>query len=666
VKVPIYEEPQAHPETRVPGSVQLERPEYGALDRGLDTVGKGIDQAAQEYDKFKHQARAADAANGFASYANGATAAFSGAPSDPSTQVVGGSTPALQATPDAIDAATAAGDRTVKLDLTNPAADRGFLGTRGKAAAAAEQPLFKSLAQRRDQIAAGFTDDETKKLFLERVQEYDRHLLDRAGAHVEQQVEVEQQDAAANIGDAAVRGSAADPGSDSGAAHLFGEAVGAVRGMFEGRPDAEAKYERGLRADIASVRLDNLLAPGPHQNIVKAREVLEANRGVLGKQLDNYDKAVVLAEQKDGAEGLASSVIEGARRPNGFIDAGKAIETWTQLPPEKRTKAASEAFDHQLELGKRQEVAVKSDAYSSALGDWLKRHDMNDVNPKTEAWMRANDQVGWDKLEDNARSYKAHKAGAGDRPEQLAAMGRFLADLRDNAEKYGSMPFAQFQRDVISGLAVKDQKEAYEKFAEAHGQAAKPSALSKEEADMLLEAGRSAQLFGPKGKDVSTWTDDQATFYRSAESQLEKKITYEKKQGHKVTTDQVSDWITGIMLKGKVKGRFFDSTKTNLEAGQDPKSKWAPEWTPDQVTRATRALQAAKVPVDNSTLDRWLRRKYGLNSAPEQSPDAGKPQPPPPHNAAELDAAGDGYGVDLSEPQTPAIPPSKKDLGLDF
>ena len=106
------------------------------------------------------------------------------------------------------------------------------------------------------------------------------------------------------------------------------------------------------------------------------------------------------------------------------------------------------------------------------------------------------------------------------------------------------------------------------------------------------------------------------------------------------------------MLKGKVKGLFFDSTKTNLEAGEQRGAQWAPEWTSDQVTAATRALQAAKVPVDNATLDRFLRRKYGLNAAPEQSPDAGKPVKPPPTDAR----VTDDYGLDLS-------PPSMDDIG---
>lgn len=631
--IPTYES-QATP--TVGGErVNLTLPNDGGVAKALEQAGASADRAAtgvaedqrKAADKAEAEARAQAVAEQSAGLGNDYTDLLNGnpTPSAPGAAIAPGQEPSAQGT-------------------------EGFTALKGKTAAEASPATLDRLAQLREQRANAIKDSDARRLFLMHSAGMLTEARMQVERHVGQQIEVAKEDTAAALDDEAVRASSVDPTNSALAAQRIAGYDAAVHEM--GRGEAfEGKRSLDLQQKVATARVAALLDSGDWRS---ASGVLEENRYALGERAAPLEKAIRTASGVNEADDTVTGILKSARQPNGFIDQAKAISDFEALPGDKRTRDAEAAFTHRLELAQKQEVAMKSGQFDTALSAYLTNHNINDVPALTKSWLHDNDPKGWHALEQVVHNDNERKKGAGATDAQRRAFAAFDVDLHDNPDKYATMSVAEFNRSVWPNLASADREKAAALFAAAHGQAAKPGTLTKEESDMLLQAGRDQGLFGPKGKDVSTWNDEQAQLHYAASEALTKKATaYRKMNGKPPPFEVVKGWTDELMQQGKIPGSgYFGSNigagATRLEAIQKGKEgEFVPKWSDAEIAEQAKRLQRVGLPTTPENIDTALRRRHGLPSGPISAPTPGAPTPGAPPSDAKN---SDDWGLDLSEP----------------
>lgn len=312
MRIPIFDEPKAQSR---PLGAPFENTNFdtgqGAVARGLDQLGAGIEHADEAYQRAKHKA---DVVGG-----NDLVTQFTHYNTD---ELIGSSDPAF-----------------AQGDPGNPQEPKpspnGFLSTRGAEAHEKSVDTLTRIQKRAEQLAASAPNDAQRQLFLSTAQRMIEDTRHQVESHVSQQTTVAQQASLAARIDADVRWAAANPLDDKGLEARSAEANGPVRALQLSEEDGTRTL--ALReAKVADARIDALLSAGQW---AKAQDVLDKSKGSLGDagpQLQakvNGAKKTWETAQRDLAAGQqAQGIIQRATDASGVVDEGKALAEWNVLP----------------------------------------------------------------------------------------------------------------------------------------------------------------------------------------------------------------------------------------------------------------------------------------------------------------------------------------------
>lgn len=624
-----------------------------ALTKGMEDFGKGVgsvgDMLASQVGAEQHRASVAiatDKQNALKSDYNARL--DGGAPRQQGATVVSGTEGTTPPSDDAIDAAGTGGQRTVQLDLANPARDSGFLSLSGKDAMAARGSTLDYLDKRRNELANSITDAAARKLFLGATTDDLLRARDTVERHTSQQLRASELDAVKGLQVLSLRDVANSYSDDKLASDAEASVVGRIGAL--------SLSEEGKQADIAdwqskitSTRLNQFIAAKDWQG---AQSLYAREKGRLNaNEAPHFAATIATLRDKEESNGTAFNLVNAARQENGFVDTAKAITALQALPKAQRTPEVEANFEKWLHLESQKQEAVTGQYFNRALSAYLGRHQLGDVSPSDEVWLRdpQNAPGAWHRLEEMAKADKRHPDGTGTVGQQ-AAMARLMVDVADNPDKYATMSAEEFNKTWFPQLGKTDRTRASELLAHMHAQANKPDKMSPIEQKLLLQKGREAGVFDVKQNDVSKWDDEQAQNFYAAQEILAARINAAKRAagGKAPPLEKVEEWVNQLLLKGKNPDKTFlgFGGDTTLLESQAKGTGFTPKWSDDEKTRAAESLRKRGARVDDAAVDIVLRKVHGLPALPVQAPPAVAPDEVTPGQ----------WGLDLTPPEEAAAP----------
>jgi hypothetical protein len=675
MKVPIYQRQVEQSAGGVPGHVGgMPDSNAEAIGRGLTVVGQGFDSAIsqqrkddaeyqRQLDEARHKADVTAARNALTQWQDYETTVLHGSGSQQQAVPGVAGNDGASAPPSDADI-SAAGEKTVTVLTPEPGAfaeslktpdapqGPGFLQMRGMDAVGSSTNAYDALKKRQQDLLNGLTNDKQRELFQ---QESDGLLVSsrrRIEDHAAQQIGVGQEDSLKSARATALNTIANNYTDPSVVQQQVSSVIGPAHALLAGRPAAEKQFEAEMMQDVASTRLNQYIA---NKDWKGAQTLYSQVKDQLGIKADHFENVINIERDRQQGDAAALQVVNSARKPNGFIDEAKAVATFEAIPKDTRSDAARVAFDHFLTLEKAHETSVKSDNFDAALSAYLQNKNINDVPPATKAWMigdgktPGNDPKAWQSLLQISNADGAHARGAGPSDDQRRAMTQFEVDLHDHPDKYATMSEPEFHATVWPMLSKNDRERAGALFATAHGQAAKPGTITPEENNMLLQKGRDAGLFGPKGKDPAQWDGEAADFYYKATEVLREQATaYRRAKGEAPPFKLMEEWTNNLLVKGKIPGSGYFGTnfgaggKTRLEAlTKGPDTKFEPEWTDEQKSEVVKGMRARGIEPTDQKIDSALRAAHGFAAPPVQQPAA---------SATSSKDVSSEWGLDLSQP----------------
>lgn len=522
---------------------------------------------------------------------------------------------------------------------------KGFMSLQGREAEKDGAPVMERIEKARQDVANKLTNDDAKKLFLARTGKQVESLRGSVETHVSserQRADVATLKARAGVATEAMFNAAR--AGDGAMVQLQSAALeGPIRALAMSPEDAERDVALWRRHAVTT-QLDAFLDVR-HLDVAEA--LLNDAKETLGPELaKKYREAIDTKKQALHGDALALELMNTARKPNGFIDTAKAIEGLQALGEDQRTEAVERAFGKWLQLEKQKEKEVSEGYFNRALSSYLQRHDLDDVQPLDELWLKSpeNDPQGWLRMEQIAKS---HRQGPGPASiGQSRAMTEFLVDVADHPEKYATMPLAEFNRTWLPKLSLQDGERAGVVLAQQHAAANRPDKLSPLETSLLLQKGRAAGVFDPKQRDVAKWDDEQAQDFYAAQQLLAERIAAHKRlTGKEPDLKQLEEWVDGLLLQGKdPEGGFmgFGGGTTRLEA-EAKGTGFEPKWTDEQRAKAVEYLKKLGARTDDAAIDTVLRKVHGLPALPVTAGPAKDP----------TDVDPGRWGLDLTPPPPP-------------
>ncbi len=525
----------------------------------------------------------------------------------------------------------------------------GFLQLEGDTAVEHSVPTQEYLQKELKRIADSAPNERVKASLLHKFALMYADADRQIESHASKQREVAQEASAKALMATSRTAVTLNPEDDTAAALEFskGEAAATLGAKSEADKAARSLAWHG---ELASDRLKALIDKG---DFTKAEAVLTDNRQALGVKADPFEKTITDHKTTAHAQAAAQAFVETSMDPKtGQVDEMKLNKLLATLPDgELRKKADGIAAEYktraeQAFTQQQKNTSIKAFQAINTASFWTVpesvRAALNESNPALYHTL---------KQEALHRSERVPPPT----PEQQRAMTQFEVDLHDHPEKYATMPEPEFNATVAPFLSRADRSRAGALFGTAHGATSKPGALTGEENKMLLQQGRKAGLFPDKQNDVSKWDDDQAKLYYAASQELTDKITgFRRANGKPPDSAQVQKWVDSQVIEGKVPGSglfgssFFEDKTTALES-RVKGTAFAPAWSDDEKAKATAALKAKKLPVNDASVDALLRKVHGVTSAPIS--------PPAPSQAAPEAKEGPGAEPDHDADEgTPDIP----------
>jgi hypothetical protein len=319
MKVPVYDSPQVAPqESRVPVD-SVSAPDHSAADRAIAQAGQAVDVGVAAYSRAAEKARQ----QAIASTATDAETAFTKA-------------------------------ATAEVHGDSASGTPGFMQLQGRAAEAEGGPVMQRIEKHRQDIANGLTNEQAKKLFLQRtggqVESY------RAG--VETYVTGQRR-----VADVATLKARADAGLESIRANWYnlGEAEhqtaaleGPIRALALSPEDAEADVKRWHGA-VAATQVDSQLDRGDWQSA----EVTLKNKGaaIEDKARSALEARLDKVKSVGAAEALAGHIVSSATSAIGEVNQTAVLNELNRLPPDEQAKVRPIVFQRLTE----QEQAFAAD-----------------------------------------------------------------------------------------------------------------------------------------------------------------------------------------------------------------------------------------------------------------------------------------------------------------
>jgi hypothetical protein len=511
----------------------------------------------------------------------------------------------------------------------------GFLSTRGKEAAAVRGDTLGNLEKLGGKMEESLGDDEQRAMFRKHAAQIFLGTRARVESHVQRQNEEAVTASLAGRVATSLTSIANNYQDTDGVASQEQAAVEQTIRAFAGpMGDADAKVA-AYKQKVAETRLNQYLG---NKDWKGAQALYSQVKGDLGTGAPQFAATIATERQKQEGDRTAVSVISDARKENGFVDEAKAISAFQALPEEQRTEEATRSFSKWLNVEQEKRKATEASYFSSAMRNYNLDHNLGDVRSEDEVWMRNNDPEAWRRLEQMAKADARPGAkNAEATPAQASAMTRFLVDANDHPDKYATMPVDQFERTWAPQLSVKDRAKAGAQLATLHGKASKPDEFNGAESRLFVQMGRDAGLFPQKQNDTSKWDDAAAqAYYRGAQKLTDLSAEYRKQNGKAPPIEQVQQWASELLMKGKDPARGFlgfGGGTTRLEA-EVKGTGFTPTWDDAQKKAAVDALRSAGARVDDASVEGYLRRKHKLPSLPTKA----TPPPAPAAAASEVPA----------------------------
>jgi hypothetical protein len=467
---------------------------------------------------------------------------------------------------------TAAGPGSRAPLVAQSTSNTGFMQTRGKAAAKASVDALDALEKHRQDIAGGIEDEKLRGEFLAHSGQLYESARRQVEMHVGDQIQAAElagKQALLAEGYTSIANSYADEATV--ATHMQTMEQALRRGALS-KEDGDGQVA-AMRQKVAEIRLNQYVASKDWKG---AQALFAQAKNDLGEQSAQFEHVIATLREKQEGDALALETVNGARKPNGFVDEAKAIQAWQAVPKEQRTDEAQQAFDKWMSEERDKRKAAVGEVYNRALGAYLKRHSLHDITAADQSWLRQNDSEGWLQLERinqaNAEHYRAMQNRVEHTtPEQAAQYGALLLAIADDPQKYGSMSAGEFARDWSGRLSLADLQKGFGELAQAHERASKPAEPILDAKSAVKEEFRST--FGLKA-DSSTWTDQQRRIYADVATHVaEREAQFRKNNGGKSpTADDYHAWTNERLVKGTVPGTgtFSDDSVTRAEFERNP------------------------------------------------------------------------------------------------
>ncbi len=435
----------------------------------------------------------------------------------------------------------------------------GYLDTQGEEALASAAETLDTIKKQRDAIAEGMNDRQRAN-FMRRSESVLESFNNNIEHHSAQQFQVAKKATSEALAKETLKAIENDP-TDLSLPIRIAQVERTARDLQLSPEDGDADVSR-FKAAAATAQINGFLANG---NIAAAKQVLEEKRDDLGVM---RDEAAFKIERKENAgriqreqtdnEIAVTGIMGKARRPDGRIDEGKALELLTDTPPERFTEVRR-LFDARLQLEHRKDKFIDSERRKTAREQFIQRGGLTGIDPQVIADLEHYDGEFYTKL----------------KREQDLQNRRARAGTKGKAEIHAAdrLAIIEFQTLGQRSMAEEDTEE----FAMGRGLSdegkAKLKLLAKKAGDNVTK-GRAHDLdgfvddaeklmggFKGHGKKAAQYgAEDRATFRARATDAFQE--FYDTHEGRK-PNDEETLKITNELTKAVVteKGFFRDTTK---------------------------------------------------------------------------------------------------------
>ncbi|MBS2028715.1 MAG: hypothetical protein JST54_12510 [Deltaproteobacteria bacterium] len=624
-----------------------------ALGEGIERAGQGIDSGVTQVMRAKKRADAITAANAITQLKHDTTSALYGpdtaggdatAPtsSDPAQATAGpdGTAPSASYAPTqkAADAA---------FDGTSGLSQKGLLNERGMDASRYAHPTMQWLSGRADEIEQDLPNDDAKALFRKMAMGHLEDTRQVVLRHRGQQIQAAGEDskqATMAIGLQTLGRDITAPGA------TYDDIVGSLDRTTAAGETAIKAIEDGPKGVEQSAAYKEQATANVLQHFIDAKDAkgaamfYAARRADLGTKADAFGHVVTTLTGQVEAEQLGHDLVTGTVKDGGLHDLPQAVTKFEALPTEQRTPQAEEAFQKHYRLAAEEDRGKVSNAFSTAMSDWIPNHSLSDVQPQTKAWMQANDPEGWHRLEQMDASWRASQQPRGGRKSNEVtsadiATGKLLADMAAHSEKYdpkqGGMSFDEFARGFAAPLGKEGYEAASKKYAEIQAAAAKGDKDTKVPVTaqrVILELGH-GKIWDKEQPEKMD--DDSAAAFRSMSDSAER-FRRDFKASHKgeePTTEEYEKALAPQMRSVPVPGMLWGSNDIPLvqyeTAGKyrGEGGKLTPLKVPDDFVQALKARKGgADISPDQASAYYLEYLKAGGGGVAPAKPAAPSPQ----------------------------------------
>lgn len=604
-KIPYVELPQVAPSGRgAPMPQQQAVGGFGALTQGVQQFGTGLgntlEKAASEYDRrvkeSQDKARAAEVAEAETEWNTHRTATKYG----------------RQATGDGRRDAIEGAFQGESVE------QKGYFNRQGDDAFQAAPATFESIEKRRQELADDMTDEEAKRLFLERTRgqlDDDRNTIE---AFAGKQRTVADLATLAGRKSAAIDAIQANPNNLTEVqrqTELLEEPIAKLG--LSGVDKAERVKEWRREAAVAQVAAQ---LNGPLKDWQSAEATLNNKRDVIGeKAAEHLQTRVDQLKASQGAEATASGIVKASTRSDGSVDERKVLDKLLEVPDEKRAKVAEaiaplrlqarQAYDAETErLMSRAQASYNKNGWHGMpdeLKDALNGRKDDPRGPKLYDALKHADERELDRLERKSR-IRANDAAALREQTQIDNIAKDQWSKQLDTDLAG----ADLQRFLLEHKGISDDIPAHLEKMQAHQQMLHDKGLKENEKQFTVETMAALKNFEPRagGDKESQAKLRQWKQRKEAEAIREYAELVKKNKGEKPDPEQVNK------AKARIIARTQPQNDESAEAAGDAivevtTNPSVPPKTSAMVTIVGPNGQKGRAP--EAGLDAWLASHPG-------------------------------------------------------